>query len=260
MTGYAHPEVLVTTQWVADHLSDPQLRVVESDEDVLLYTQGHVPGAVMIDWHTDLQDADRPRLHRQRSLRRVVLLQRHRQRHHRRLLRRQKQLVGLLRLLGLQTVRPRKMPGHERRPQALGSRRPPMVARSGAQISPHFVHRQRSRSVHPRFPRRGAQAHPRRQAAGRRAIAGRIHRRIDRHARLSAGRCPARRPHSRRREHSLVEGCQRRRHIQIRQGTGKAVLQGTPSFAPWPHRRLLPHRRTLQPHLVRAAIPVGFPK
>jgi thiosulfate/3-mercaptopyruvate sulfurtransferase len=54
--GYAHPEVLVSTQWVADHLDDPQVRVVESDEDILLYEIGHVPGAVKLDWHTDLQD------------------------------------------------------------------------------------------------------------------------------------------------------------------------------------------------------------
>jgi thiosulfate/3-mercaptopyruvate sulfurtransferase len=53
--GYAHPEALVTTQWVADHQSDPDVRIVESDEDVLLYDTGHVPGAVKVDWHTDLQ-------------------------------------------------------------------------------------------------------------------------------------------------------------------------------------------------------------
>jgi thiosulfate/3-mercaptopyruvate sulfurtransferase len=53
--GYAHPEALVSTQWVADHLDDPTVRIVESDEDVLLYDTGHVPGAVKIDWHTDLQ-------------------------------------------------------------------------------------------------------------------------------------------------------------------------------------------------------------
>ncbi len=54
--GYAHPERLVSTQWVADHLHDPNVRVVESDEDVLLYEVGHIPGAVNLDWHTDLQD------------------------------------------------------------------------------------------------------------------------------------------------------------------------------------------------------------
>ncbi len=53
---YAHPEVLVETDWVAEHLDDPKVRIVESDEDVLLYEVGHIPGAVKIDWHTDLQD------------------------------------------------------------------------------------------------------------------------------------------------------------------------------------------------------------
>jgi len=54
--GYVHPQVLVETDWVAEHLNDPGVRIVESDEDVLLYEIGHVPGAVKIDWHTDLQD------------------------------------------------------------------------------------------------------------------------------------------------------------------------------------------------------------
>ena len=53
---YAHPEKLVTTAWLAEHLNDPDVVVVESDEDVLLYDTGHIPGAVKVDWHTDLQD------------------------------------------------------------------------------------------------------------------------------------------------------------------------------------------------------------
>jgi thiosulfate/3-mercaptopyruvate sulfurtransferase len=57
MTGkYAHPETLVDTAWVFEHANDPQVRIVESDEDVMLYNQGHVPGAVMVDWQGDLQD------------------------------------------------------------------------------------------------------------------------------------------------------------------------------------------------------------
>ncbi len=56
MKGYVHPEVLVTTQWVADHLDDPQVRLVESNEDILLYDLGHIPGAVQIDWMKDLND------------------------------------------------------------------------------------------------------------------------------------------------------------------------------------------------------------
>jgi thiosulfate/3-mercaptopyruvate sulfurtransferase len=56
LSGYAHPERLVTTEWLADHLDDPQVVVAESDEDVLLYETGHIPGAVKIDWHADLND------------------------------------------------------------------------------------------------------------------------------------------------------------------------------------------------------------
>lgn len=51
---YAHPEVLVSTQWLEENLGTPGLVVVESDEDVLLYDVSHIPGAVKIDWHTDL--------------------------------------------------------------------------------------------------------------------------------------------------------------------------------------------------------------
>lgn len=52
---YAHPEVLVSTQWVADHLDDPNVRILESDEDLLLYEIGHIPGALKLDWQTQMQ-------------------------------------------------------------------------------------------------------------------------------------------------------------------------------------------------------------
>ncbi|MCB9148061.1 MAG: sulfurtransferase [Caldilineaceae bacterium] len=55
--GYAHPEALVSTTWVAEHLNDPNVRLVESNEDILLYDVEHIPGAVKVDWHTDLNDA-----------------------------------------------------------------------------------------------------------------------------------------------------------------------------------------------------------
>jgi len=54
--AYAHPEALVSTGWLADHLNDDGLVVVESDEDILLYETGHIPGAVKVDWHTELND------------------------------------------------------------------------------------------------------------------------------------------------------------------------------------------------------------
>jgi thiosulfate/3-mercaptopyruvate sulfurtransferase len=56
MAEYAHPEVLVDTNWAADHINDPKVRLVESNEDILLYDQGHIPGAVKIDWVADLND------------------------------------------------------------------------------------------------------------------------------------------------------------------------------------------------------------
>jgi len=54
--GYAHPERLVSGDWLEAHLGEPGLVVVESDEDVLLYETGHIPGSVKVDWHTDLND------------------------------------------------------------------------------------------------------------------------------------------------------------------------------------------------------------
>src|SRR5690606_38757451 len=55
--GYAHPEALVTTQWVAEHLNDEGLRILESIEHLLLYDPGHIPGALTIACHADLHDA-----------------------------------------------------------------------------------------------------------------------------------------------------------------------------------------------------------
>jgi thiosulfate/3-mercaptopyruvate sulfurtransferase len=54
--GYAHPEALVDTDWVAAHLNDPNVRIVESNEDPLLYPSGHIPGSVQVDWARDLND------------------------------------------------------------------------------------------------------------------------------------------------------------------------------------------------------------
>jgi thiosulfate/3-mercaptopyruvate sulfurtransferase len=53
--GYAHPEALVETQWVADHLADPSIRLVEVDVDTAAYSSGHIPGAVGWNWKRDTQ-------------------------------------------------------------------------------------------------------------------------------------------------------------------------------------------------------------
>jgi thiosulfate/3-mercaptopyruvate sulfurtransferase len=70
MADYKHPEVLVSTEWVAQHLNDPKVRLVEVDVDTTAYDQGHIPGAVGWNWQTQLQDnirrdlIDKPALER----------------------------------------------------------------------------------------------------------------------------------------------------------------------------------------------------
>ena len=261
-TDYAHPEVLVSTAWVEEHRQDPNVRIVESDEDVLLYQQGHVPGAVKIDWHTDLQDTVGPRLHRQAGL---------------------SPLFARAKGIGHDTVVvfygdknnwwacyafwTFKLYGHADCRIMNGGRKrweldvAALVARTRAPIS-----REPATSAHDPDPSVRAfrdevlKHQPRRQAAGRRPLAGRIYRRNVAHARLSSGRAPARRAHSRRRQHSLVAGGQRGWHVQVGEGIGKALLQGVGTETPQRHDRLLPHRRAVEPHLVRAQIPAGLPQ
>ena len=55
-SAYANPEALVDTAWLAANLDNPKVRIVESNEDLLLYDTGHIPGAVHIDWRRDLND------------------------------------------------------------------------------------------------------------------------------------------------------------------------------------------------------------
>lgn len=54
---YAHPEALVSTEWLGGRLGDDAIRIIECDEDVLLYEVAHIPGAQKLDWHADLNDS-----------------------------------------------------------------------------------------------------------------------------------------------------------------------------------------------------------
>ena len=54
--GYTQSDVLVSTDWVTAHLQDASIRIIESNEDMLLYPSGHIPGAVQVDWTADLND------------------------------------------------------------------------------------------------------------------------------------------------------------------------------------------------------------
>jgi thiosulfate/3-mercaptopyruvate sulfurtransferase len=72
MSEYAHPEVLVTTDWVANHLNDPKIRLIEVDVDTSAYDQGHIPGAVGWNWQTQLQDTVRRDLADQHSFEQLL--------------------------------------------------------------------------------------------------------------------------------------------------------------------------------------------
>src|ERR1043165_5818390 len=89
MADYANPAALVSTQWVADHLNDPNVRLIEVDVDTNAYGQGHIQGAVGVNWTTQLGD----------PVRRVCLL-------------------------GEQDLRPPERGADERRPQEVGAREP----------------------------------------------------------------------------------------------------------------------------------------
>jgi len=56
MSDYAHPEVLVETQWVKDHLHHPEIKIVEIGLNTHAHEAGHIPGSIPMNWHTDLQD------------------------------------------------------------------------------------------------------------------------------------------------------------------------------------------------------------
>jgi thiosulfate/3-mercaptopyruvate sulfurtransferase len=59
MANYAHPEMLVSTDWVAQHSQDPNVRIAEVDVDTKAYKEGHVPGAIGWDWNSQLCDVVR---------------------------------------------------------------------------------------------------------------------------------------------------------------------------------------------------------
>jgi thiosulfate/3-mercaptopyruvate sulfurtransferase len=68
MSNYAHPEMLVSTQWVSDNLTNPNIRVVEVDVDAAAYGEGHVPGAIAWAWNSQLCDTVRRDILSQRDM------------------------------------------------------------------------------------------------------------------------------------------------------------------------------------------------
>jgi thiosulfate/3-mercaptopyruvate sulfurtransferase len=72
MAGYANPDALVETEWLAEHLDDPKVRVIEVDEDVTAYEKGHIPGAIKWKWFSDLHNPVRRDLVDQEGLEQLL--------------------------------------------------------------------------------------------------------------------------------------------------------------------------------------------
>ncbi len=123
MAEYAHPEVLVSTQWVAEHSNDPKVRLVEVDVDTSAYDQGHIAGAVGWNWQTQLQDNIRRDLIEKGGARTTARAIGNFERYDRRSLRRQQQLVRGLCLLAAEILRTQGRPADERRTQEVARRK-----------------------------------------------------------------------------------------------------------------------------------------
>ncbi len=162
---------------------------------------GHIPGAVKVDWHTELNDPVVRDYRGRRWLRRTAQSQGHLARRHRRHLRRQEQLVGRIRAVGLLAVRPRGCAAARRRPRPVDRGGPPDHDRSrragGHRLPRGRARRQRSARV------QGRRARAPRQAADRRALARGVRRLAHLGARLPRGGRAARGTHPDRAERAL---------------------------------------------------------
>ena len=173
--GYAHPEALVSTDWVAEHLDDPNVRIVESDEDPLLYASGHIPGAVQVDWTRDLNDPLRRDYLDASGFEALMRAPRHHAGHDRRLLRRQEQLVGQLRLLGLPALRPHERQDHGRRAHEVGEGGPRMTRDVPSYPPTQYQAPERDDTKIRAFRDEVLQHVEAQRPAGRRAQPGRVH-------------------------------------------------------------------------------------
>ena len=115
MASVAHPESIVTTEWVAENLGDPGVRLVEVDVDTEAYDQGHIPGAVGWNWTSQLNDQLTRDILSAEQMGELLGRVGHRRRHDRSAVWRQQQLVRHLRLLADEDIRSLRPEGHGRR-------------------------------------------------------------------------------------------------------------------------------------------------
>ena len=240
--GYVRPEVLVTTEWLAAHLDDPKLRILESDEDVLLFDTGHIPSAQKVDWHADLNDP---------VVRDYISSEKFEE------LLRSKGIdestpvvfygdknnwwatyaFWVFQLFGFTNARVldggRTKWEKEGRPTGHGGEDLPPDELPGAQAR---------RRAHPRVQGRGAGAHARTASDDRRAIAGGVQRPADAHGRVSAGRRAARRTHSRREKRPVGPRRESRWLLQERRRAAQHLRARCGSQEIGRCRRVLPYR------------------
>ena len=153
---YTIPNVLVTTDWVAQHATDAGVRVVEVDVDTTAYDQGHVPGAAGWNWTTELCDTLVRDIVPDEEARGAARQERHRQQDDHRPVRRQQQLVRRLGVLAVEDLRPRRRPHHGRRPQEVAGRRARAQHRQ-AGVSREDLQGKRPRHVAACVPARSAE-------------------------------------------------------------------------------------------------------
>ena len=215
-------DVLVDADWVEAHLDDPKVVLVEVDEDTTAYEKGHIRGAVRVDWREDLQDPVRRDFIDKAGFEKLLSAQGHRQRRHRRPLRRQQQLVRCLRVLVLQAVRPPGRPPARRRPQEVGARLPRARHRRRASARPRrYIAKEPDTSIRA-FRDEVVAAIGTKNLVDVRCpdeYAGRLLA----PAHLPQEQSQRRRPHPDRGEHAVVQGGQRRRHVQVRRRAHGAV-------------------------------------
>src|SRR5215217_762301 len=246
-------QLLVSTDWLADNLDDPSLRIVEVDEDTDAYARGHIRGAVAVNWNTDLQD----------PLRRDFIAP--------------EQFAKLQDTLGITPDTTvilyggnnnwfaayaywyYKVYGHGPvklldGPQGLGAGGTRADHRPGRRAVDQRLPGARARHLDPGLPRPGpgGRRHRRRRGPGRRPLARGVPGREAGPRPPAPGGSPAAGPHPGGGQHPLGQGG-RRRHRQVpgRRPAGRALRR--PGGGPRQGRgRLLPDRRALSPHLVRA--------
>ena len=241
---------LVSAQWVEDHLDDPKVVLVEVDEDTAAYDKGHIKGAIKLDWTTDLQDqvrrdfVSKAQFEALLSSRGVA----------------NDDTVVLyggnnnwfaayaywyFKLYGHQDV---KLLDGGRKKWELDSRE--LTDELPSREAASYTAGEQDTSI--RAFRDEVVRGDRREEPGRRPLARRVRRPADGAGPPAAGAGAARRPHPDRRERAVEQGGQRRRDLQVRRRAQGALHRGRRRLEQG-HHRLLPHRRALVAHVVRAS-------